>query len=224
MKKIVLLTGCWLAAAIFLPCQHANAQILEIAEEIIKEAIMEVDLGVQKVQTETVFLQDAQKAVENAMQEAHLNDITDWVQKQKDLYSEYYQELVQVKNVISTYERVKDIISKQERIVEEYKASYDLIKKDSHFNSQELNYIYGVYSGILDQSVKNLQQLTVVVTSFLSQMSDGDRMKLIDGVGSEVDRNYSDLNSFTQSNILISLQRARSQTDAEEIKSLYGIE
>ena len=223
MKRFLILGACMLFIGVFAPTQRTNAQLIDAAEEIIKDAIMAVDLGIQQVQTQTVFLQDAQKAVENTMQQLHLNDITNWVQQQKDLYAEYYQELVEVKNAISSYERVRDIIDKQEKLVEEYKTSYALIQRDPHFSSQEVSYIYSVYSGILDQSVKNLQQLTLVVTSFLSEMSDGDRMKLIDGVGNSVDKNYSDLHSFTQGNISISLERARNETDAEEIKALYGI-
>lgn len=223
MKRFLIYCLFLLVVATIWPTKNAGAQIIDMSEEIIKDAIMAVDLGIQKVQTETVVLQDAQKALENSMQSLHLNDITGWVQKQKDLYSEYYQELEQVKSAITTYARVQDIIEKQEKIVQEYKLSYSNIQKDSHFSSQELTYIYNVYGGILNQSVKNVQQLTLVITSFLTEMSDGDRLKLIDGVGSSVDRNYSDLHKFTQQNISISLERAKSQSDADEIKALYGI-
>src|ERR1700733_14483045 len=97
MKRLFL--GLMIGVALtVLPASKADAQIIDIIEEAIKDAIMAVDLGIQKVQTQTIYLQDAQKAVENAMQQLHLTDITSWVQQQKDLYSEYYQELWQIKN------------------------------------------------------------------------------------------------------------------------------
>ncbi len=210
--------------AVFAPVQKTQAQIIDAIEEIIKEAIMAVDLGVQKIQTQTVYLQDAQKAVENAMQQLHLDDITSWVQQQKDLYGEYYQELWQIKTAISTYQRVKDIIRKQEQIVSDYNTAYGLLRKDPHFSPAEITHMYNIYSGMLNQSVQNIAQLTQVITAFITQMSDGDRLKLIDGVGSRVDQNYSDLHLYTQQNIRMSLERARDASDAQEIKALYGIQ
>ena len=82
------------------PAGRADAQIIDAIEDIIKAALMAVDLGIQKVQTETVNLQDAEKALENAMAQTQLGDITSWVQQQKDLFSGYYQELLQVKNAL----------------------------------------------------------------------------------------------------------------------------
>ena len=84
--------------------------------------------------------------------------------------------------------------------------------------------MYNVYGGMLDQSVKNIGQLTMVINAFVTQMSDGDRLKLIDGVGARVDQNYSDLHLFTQQNVQMSLERARDENDAAMIKALYGIE
>jgi hypothetical protein len=65
--------------ATVVPTSRADAQIIDAIEDAIKAALMAVDLGIQKVQTETVNLQDAQKALENAMQQTQLGDITSWV-------------------------------------------------------------------------------------------------------------------------------------------------
>src|ERR1700743_767173 len=118
MKKVILLLG-----AVLVLCSMSKPAAAQFFDptEIIKDAIMAIDLGVQKLQTETINLQNAQKVVENAMEQLHLNDITTWVQKQKELYSEYYQELWQVKDGFTTYARVKDIIAKQAQIIQEYK-------------------------------------------------------------------------------------------------------
>ena len=213
-----------LAIALFVPVQKSQAQILDAIEEIIKEAIMAVDLGVQKVQTQTVYLQDAQKAVENAMQQLHLSDITNWVQKQKDLYSEYYQELWQIKSAIAAYQRVKDIIQKESSLVSDYKRAYALIQQDQHFSPDEISHIYNIYSGIINQSIENMDQISVVINAFVTQMSDGDRLRIIDEAGERIDKNYNDCRAFTQQNILISLERSKDVNDMETVKVLYGIQ
>lgn len=223
MKKIWLFIGLVFAATIA-PVQKTDAQIIDIIEEIVKDAIMAVDIGIQKVQTKTIYLQDAQKALENTMQQLHLDDITGWVQKQKDLYSEYYQELVQIKSAISDYQRVKDIINKEAKLVSNYKTAYSLIQRDPHFTSSELSHIYAVYSGIVNQSVQNLDQLTKIIKAFITQMDDAARLHIIDEAGDRIDKNYSDMQQFTQENIQISLERSKDVNDMEMVKMLYGLQ
>jgi uncharacterized phage infection (PIP) family protein YhgE len=206
------------------PAGRADAQIIDAIEEAIKAALMAVDLGIQKVQTETVNLQVAQKALENAMQQTQLGDITSWVQQQKDLFSEYYEELMQVKNALTTYDKVVSMIDKQAQLVKDYQTAYAAMQKDSHFSAQEISYIGSVYSGILKQSVENVKQLEMVITALVTQMSDGSRLRIIDGAGARIDQNYSDLHEFTQQNILLSLQRSTDAGDLQEVKQLYGIQ
>ncbi len=221
MKKIVLLA----AAAILLSTApyRASAQFFD-PTEIIKEAIMAIDLGVQKLQTQTIYLQNAQKAIENAMLQLHLTDVTTWVQKQKDLYGGYYQELWQVKDVLSTYQRVKDIIDKQAQIIREYKSACSVVGADPHFSQSELEHMYTVYGSLLNESGKNVAQLGLVINAFITQMSDGDRMRIIDDTANRIDQNATRLRVFTQGNILLSLQRSKGEADINTIKALYGLQ
>jgi hypothetical protein len=200
----------------------AQAQI-EIIDEAIKAAIMAVDLGIQKIQTETIVLQDAQKQLENVMQQTQLTAITDWVQQQKDLYANYYAELWQVKSAIATYSKVTALIEKQARLVLEYKQAYGRVQQDPHFSAAEVSHILRVYQGILKESVDNVNQLALVIKALVTQMEDGGRLRIIDAASDRVDRNYSDLQRYTQENTLLSLQRAKDQQDGDMIRRLYGL-
>ncbi|MDP4218348.1 MAG: conjugal transfer protein TraI [Bacteroidota bacterium] len=222
MKKAMMIAMLILLGMV-VPGARASAQI-EVIEEVIKEIIMAIDLGIQKVQTETIALQDAQKMVENAMQQTHLNDITDWVQKQKDLYQGYYRELWEIKEAIAGYKRVKDLIAKQVQLVSDYRQAYSLVGRDKHFSADELAHIYHVYDGILSQSVENVGALEKVINAFLTQMDDADRLRIIDETGRRIDKNSTDLRQFTQENIMLSLQRSRDQSDLQTVRSLYGLQ
>jgi enamine deaminase RidA (YjgF/YER057c/UK114 family) len=222
MKKKALIAMVLLGLAL-LPTRPATAQI-EIIGEAIKAAIMAIDLGVQRLQTQTIFLQDAQKEMENAMAATHLTDITNWVQQQKDLYSEYYNELWQVKSALTLYSTVKDMIGKQAQIVSNYKKACAAIRKDPHFSAAEVGQIISVYDNLLNQSIANIGQLTLIINSFITQMGDGDRLHQINTLGERIDRNYYDLQTFSQENVLLSLQRSKSDADIQTIKSLYGIQ
>jgi len=199
-------------------------EIISIVETAIKKALQAADLEVQKIQNQTIWLQDAQKTLENTMSELDLSDITDWVQKIKDLYTDYYKELSEVKQIIQDYDKVKTIIELQERIVSEYNSASALFKQDKHFTASELSYMGQVYSGIIDESLKNLDQLLLVVNAFVTQMTDEKRLDIINSASKGMQKNYNDLKQFDNQSILLSLQRSTDYSDLETVKQLYGLE
>jgi hypothetical protein len=222
MRRIGL-CGLLVIVALLWPRERATAQ-LDIVEQIIADGIMEVDLGVQKVQTETIQLQEAEKMVENEMEQLDLEDITNWVQDEWDLFNGYYQELWQVKAALSTYGKVVSMIDRQAQLVRQERAALAAVRQDKHFSVAELNYIVSVYAGIVQQSAENISKLGLVIESFATQMSDGDRLALIDGAAAGIDQNANDLDAFTQQNALLSLERAQDEGDINQIKLLYGLQ
>lgn len=208
---------------VLLPPQESKAQIPVIGS-VISAAINAIDVGVQKLQTQVIYLQDAQRQVENIMSQLKLNDISSWLQKEKDLYSEYYQELWKIKSYIAEYDRVKDIINKQLLIIKEFDQASANFQKDSHFSAAELNTMSQVYAGIFNQCDNNLDQLNIVINAFTTQMSDAQRLRIIDDAGAKMDKAYSDIVQFDQQNMMISLQRSRDENDLNMVKSMYGIQ
>ena len=158
------------------------------------------------------------------MQELKLGEISDWVEKQRKLYADYYDELWRVKSAISYYQKVKDIIQKQLQIAAEYKQALALFRKDKHFTPEEIANMEHTYSGILDESIKNLDQLYLVINSFATQMTDGKRLELINGVANNIEQNLTDLRQFNNQNIRLSLGRSKDQQEINAVKILYGIE
>lgn len=204
---------------------HAQDEIpgVGIVTGLIKRVIKAIDLKIQRMQNKTIALQNAQKAVENAMSQLHLTEITGWVQKQKDLYTSYYNELWQVKTALTTYWKVKDIIQRQVELVNEYNNAWNLLKSDRHFTIDELDEMYGIYTGILDQSLKNIDQLMLVCNALTTQMDDGKRMELIASADKQVEKNLADLRSFNNRNARLSLARSEDQQDAAITKKMYGL-
>lgn len=225
MKKLFVFLSFVLIGTL-VPINKALAQdpITLIIKEGIKKVIKAVDLQIQRNQNKVIWLQNAQKTLENTMSKLKLDEITGWVEKQKTLYKDYYEELQKVKAVISYYKRIKEITEKQVHLVEEYKRAWGLFKQDKHFTADELSYMGGVYSGILDESVKNLDQIFIVINSFQTQMSDAKRLEIINAAADRIDVNYNDLKTFNQQGIVISLQRAKAQNDVDVVKKLYGLQ
>lgn len=224
LKRILFIVIVF--AATIAPAGNAQAAIpwVQIIKEAIKRVVKAVDLLIQRRQNAVIKLQNAQKQLENTMAKLKLDEITDWVRKQRDLYKEYYDELKKVKAVIAYYFKIKEIAQKQVLIVEEYQKAWALFQKDKHFTAAELYYMQKVYEGMLDQTAKNLDLLTLVVKSFSTQMSDVKRLEIIDKAASQVDKIYDELSSFNHENKVLSLSRANSEFDAKVVKELYGIQ
>jgi hypothetical protein len=198
--------------------------IIEVIKAGVTKVIKAVDLKIQRLQTKTIWLQNAEKEAENIMSKLKLDEISDWVQKQKDLYQEYYNELWQVKQVISDYDKVKNIIALQSKIISGYNSAYALFKQDKNFSASEISWMYNVYSGIINESLKNIEQALMVVNSLVTQMSDGERLKIIDNANCGMQKNYNDLKQFNAQNIQLSLHRAAENNDTRSVKQLYGIQ
>ncbi len=210
----------------FAPVRSAQAQtgILEIIKAGVVKVIKAVDLQIQRLQNKTIWLQNAQKVLENKMSALKLGEIGGWVQKQKDLYSNYFDELWKIKSVLATYQQVKNIVAKQLQLVHEYSRVYNLTRQDKNFTASEVSYISSVYSGILTKSIHNLDQLQLVVDSFVTQMTDAKRLEIIHRVSAELDENLADLRRFNQENIRTSLQRSKEKNEIDVVKKLYGIQ
>ena len=216
-KGVMVALGCMLLS--ILPTCHSQAQFTDIIKAIIKAA----DIAVQKAQNATIELQIVQKKLENELSKLKLQEIADWTQKQKDLYQEYFDELKQVKTIIAYYKRVSDIMDKQKQLVAEYKRSYALVQQDRHFSASEIKYMYAVYSGIIDESVKNLDQLLSIIESFTVSMSDAERLKIINRCADGIEQQISDLRKFNNQNSQLSLQRSKDLEEVNAVKKLYGL-
>jgi hypothetical protein len=152
-----------------------------------------------------------------------VEEISDWSQKQEKLFSSYYNELWQIKTAIAYYSRLSDLTEKQVQLVSSYNQAWNLLKNDKHFTADELTYMSNVYSGILQASIKDLDQILVVVHANKTQMPDAKRLELVNKAADHMDGNYNDLQEFTTQNEMLSIQRAEDENEVLTLKQYYGI-
>ena len=202
---------------------YAQEGVVEAIKAAIVKVIKAIDLKIQRLQNETIRLQNTQKAIENALTKTKLTEISDWVEKQRELYANYYDELWKVKAAIGYYKNIKSIIDKQKSLVAEYKRSAQLFRDDKSFSKEELDYMEAVYSGIVDESLNNVDLLMMVANAFTTQMTDAERITIITQVSENIDKALVDLRVFNNSNVNISLSRAKDLDEISRIKMLYGL-
>ena len=203
---------------------RSHAVVWVVIQEALKQVLLAMDAQIQRLQNKTIGLQNAQKKLENTLSKLKLKEISEWAEKQRKLYDEYYQELWKVKDVISTYKHVRQIIKRQADLVNEYKRVYQLCKEDKHFAPEEIKYMGRVYEGILTESIRNIEPIFLVIKSFDLQMSDASRIEIISRAARQVEENIADLRRFNNENMLLSIQRSRDAREISAVRALYGLQ
>ncbi|TXK33758.1 conjugal transfer protein TraI [Pontibacter qinzhouensis] len=227
MKKNVsiLLLSLLLVVLVSSP-QPVRAQdpVTEAIKAGVKKVIVALDLQVQRLQNETIWLQNAQKVLENKLSELRLTEIARWTEQQRLLYSDYFEELRKVKAALAHYQRVRDIIQTQAALVAEYRRAFGLFRQDPHFSPPELAYLQQVYNGLLRASEENLDQVLLLVRAYATQMPDAARLELLDQAADRLEQNYSDLRAFNARTVQLSLLRAKERNNVQAIRHLYGLD
>ncbi|WP_091155763.1 conjugal transfer protein TraI [Mucilaginibacter pineti] len=223
MKKIMMISVSLCALLVLQQKAQAQIPIVGLFTSAIKKVITALDLKVQQLQNQTIALQNAEQALENNLHLNSLNDISGWLNKERNLYQQYYQELAQVKAIISDYDEVKNIISQQKQLLGEYQNASALFHRDQHFSAEEISYMGNIYDGILQESLRNLNEVLLAVNSFSTQMDDAERMLRIHKASAGMQTNLDHLRQFNQQNVTVSLARAKDEQDRLSVKQLYGL-
>ena len=139
-----------------------------------------------------------------------------------NLHKDFLDALMEVSPAVKQYKRIADIISYQLLIVKQYKAAFKQFKEDKSFTAQEIDYIGKVYANLFNESVKNLDELAMVITAGKLRMSDDERLQAIDRIYASIEDQFSFLQDFNSSTSYLSLQRQSEQTEIDMSKRILG--
>lgn len=137
------------------------------------------------------------------------------------LHKVFLDGLAEVSPAVKRYKRIADIIDYQLRIVNDSKKVLQQFKSDKQFNTAELNYLSNVYDQLIRQTLKNTEELLLVVTSGTLRMSDDERLAAIDRIFVTVESQYSFVREFSNSTKLLSIQRQSEQQQIDRMRLLH---
>jgi hypothetical protein len=140
-----------------------------------------------------------------------------------NLHETFLNSLLQISPTVRNYKRIADIINAQIKLVSEYKTTFRKFQESNLFNPGEIEYLGKVYSNLFNQSVKNLDDLAMVITAGKLRMSDDERLSAIDEIWKKVDGERMFLRRFNNSTKLLALQRAKEQNDVSIMSRLYDV-
>jgi hypothetical protein len=109
------------------------------------------------------------------------------------------------------------------RIVDEYKSAWSRFRQDPHFSPDELTMFMNIYSGLFDQTTKNLSTLTTILTDGQIRASDAERLEQIDVLYKDMQDKRVFLESFNNRTALLSLSRAADEKEVAQLKLWYGL-
>ncbi|TRW22013.1 TerB family tellurite resistance protein [Flavobacterium zepuense] len=194
------------------PVQRASAQSQEVQQLL---------LNIEKLTQFKAILSDMKKGYQ--ILSGGYNTIKDISQGNFSLHKTFLDGLMQVSPTVRNYRKVAEIIDYQVTLVREYRSAYDRFRQGDTFNSQEIGYIAGVYDNLFKESLRNLDELLLVVTAGQARMSDDERLAAIDRIHFEMQDKLLFLRSFNNNTSVLALGRAKEHNDALTVKKLHGI-
>lgn len=206
MKKIMIILAILLTAKpAFCQSQEAQQLLLDVEKLAqFKQILSDLKKGYQ-------ILSGGYEAIKNISQ-GNFN-----------LHQTFLDGLLQVSPAVQKYERIKDIINYQLRIVKVGKEAYSNFKGDKNFTVDEIDYMGKVYSHLFNESVKNLNDLITVITAGKLRMSDDERLKAIDHIWNEVQDQFAFLRDFNSSTAMLSKARQKEQEEVDVSRKLFDI-
>lgn len=151
------------------------------------------------------------------------NTVKDLSEGNFSLHQTFLDALLQVSPAVRNYKRVGDIIDYQVTLVREYQNAKQRLTASGMFNANELSYIGNVYANLLKQSLRNLEELTDVLTANRMRMSDDERLAAIDRIYADMQKKVLFLRTYNNEATLLSLQRAKEAKDINAIRVLSGV-
>ena len=148
--------------------------------------------------------------------------IKDLSQGNFQLHKTFLDGLAAVSPAVKKYHKVAGIIDYQMRLVREYKAAIKQFKASDCFLPEELDYMTRVYERLFKSSLKNLDDLTMVLTESSLKMSDDERLAQIDRIYADIQDQLSFLRHFNRGATVLGVQRAKEQVDRQRMNTIYG--
>jgi len=213
IKKMVVVLTCFVLFTICFFPQKARAQVST------GQDMQQLLLDIEKLTQFKAILSDMQSGYTILTQ--GYGAVKEISQGNFNLHSAFLNSLMAVSPEVRKYGRIADIIANQASIVSEYKSAWKQANASGHFSAQELLYINGVFTSLLNQSVDNLTNLANVITAGNLRMSDAERLQAIDGIYSDTQNKLVFLRDFNNKVAILALQRQKEQNEFNNLKTLY---
>lgn len=209
MKKLCIL----LLLTISLSCSckgYAQAQELQ-----------QLALNIEKLAQFRQILKDMKKGYE--ILTSGYNTVKDLTEGNFSLHKTFLDALLEVSPTVRSYKKVAEIVEYQIQLVHECSTALNRFRDRGDFNDEELGYLESIYDNLFNQSLRNLDELTVVITAGELRMSDSERLEAIDKIHADMQDKLLFLRDFNNNTSVLAVQRAKERNDVNTMRSIYRV-
>jgi hypothetical protein len=139
------------------------------------------------------------------------------------LHQIFFSSLSTVNSSIGRYAKVTEIISLQLNIIKTFKSCYQKVQQSGQFNSNEVAYIYTVFTNLLNDCTSDISVLIMITTNGQLQLSDDERLRRIDQLYNGMQEKYTFSQNFSKDANLLALSRQKEQNNVNIMSSLYQL-
>jgi hypothetical protein len=151
------------------------------------------------------------------------DQIRDIAEGNFNVHKAFLDALLAVSPAVRDDQRIVNIINNEIELVKEYKAAGEYFSASGHFSSAELDYFNTMYGNLLNGSLRNLDELAMVVTPGELRMNDAERLAAIDRINLDMTDKLSFLRVFNNDAAIQAGQRAIDQNNISAMQGLYGL-
>lgn len=208
MKKRILIFA--MSLLLYVPFS-AKAQSAEIQQLI---------LNIEKLSQFKKILSDMKKGYD--ILSGGYKAVKDMSEGNFSLHKTFLDALMQVSPVVKNYKRIGDIVEYQLAIMLESRKGFNQMIKNEKFSAEELVYFEKVYANLGRESLRNIDELTVVITADKLRMTDDERLEAIDRIYDDMQQKVLFLRDFNGSASVLALQRSKESNDASSVRKNYN--
>ncbi|MGN6569448.1 MAG: TerB family tellurite resistance protein [Flavipsychrobacter sp.] len=212
MKKILLTTLVLIGGLLFTPAVKAQS---------IADLIEELSLDYQKLAGMKSILKQMEQGYR--IVSTGYNNVKGIAQGNFNVHEVFLDGLLMVSPTVRTYPRIKDIINDQAALVTSYKSSYEVFRRDKNFSARELSYMSDVYNNLIENSLQNLDELTMIMADNKLRMSDAERLAAIDRVYASGHEQLTFIQHYNNATRDLAVRKAAAANDQQTLQELYGI-
>jgi hypothetical protein len=151
------------------------------------------------------------------------NTIKDIAEGNFNIHQVFLDGLYAVSPAVRNYKRIPYIIRYQEFILKEYKRAFNKFRNDPNLTVREIRYLENVYEYLFKQSLRNLDELVMIVTASKLRMSDEERLHGIDRIYDDMEDKVTFLKLFNSSTQALIVQRAKDSHEVTSLEKLYDV-
>ena len=189
-------------------------------DEWFKQKKTQIEYLVKQIARLQVYIEQARKGYEIA--EKGLTTIGNIKNGDVTLHRDFFAAFSSVNPKIRGSAQVADMICWQINMIKQQRQNQSKATGSDVLNKKEINYITGVYRRLAEQTVNNIEELTVLLTANQYVLSDDERMRRINFLHQEMQDQYGFIRWFGSQTDILVLSRTKERQDASIGRQLFG--